>query len=301
MELILTHVNSRLPVYIWHNFKNLRVWNPDLDIKIICHKKYQLENDLTKLKTYNIELIDCEDIIDDAWKEFLELSWYDVWGTPDTNYPSPPKFVQSTSERLYALSAYIKHTKAIDVFHIENDVMVYEDLDKLLPITQSCYSKMTITPMADKDHTFAFVYIPTYKDLDSFCQFNTQMIRNGNDPLVKKYNLDMVHEMSIVKIYKDQLDAVDFFPILPDGSYSNNYDKFNALFDPASWGQYVGGTNGKGITTGYAGSHHIIGRKILAGKYTASFNGVYPIVNDKIKLNTLHVHCKRLERYVTTK
>jgi hypothetical protein len=299
MELVLTHVNSKLPDYIWYNFKNLRIWNPDVKITIVCHDQYQDDKVREGLRLFNVDMAPCEELMDDMWQEFLGISWYDVWGTPDTAYPSPPKFVQGTSERLYALGAYLKATNAEHTFHIENDVMVYENLQKLLPICKSCYNKIAITPMADKDHTFAFVYIPHFYTLGDFLRYNTLMMKKGNDTLVQQYNLDMVHEMSIVKLYKDQYDAVDFFPILPSGLYSNNYDKFQAIFDPASWGQYIGGTNGKGVTIGYAGNHHIIGREILAGRYTAMWNGQYPIVNNKVKLNCLHVHCKRLERFVT--
>jgi hypothetical protein len=299
MQLILTHINSQLPAYIWYNFQNLRIWNPNLNIKIICHEQHQTIEDKEKLREHKIELIPCEDIIDDLWQEFLKVSWYHVWGTPDTRYPSPPKFVQGTSERLYALNAYCKKENLSDIFHIENDVMVYENLNKLLPIIKSYYSKMVITPMADKDHTFAFVHIPSWQELEKFCIYNLDQLKLGNDHLVKKYNLDMVHEMSIVKLYKDLLDEVEFFPILPHGPYSLNFDKFNSIFDPASWGQYIGGTNNHGNNIGYAGSHHIIGREILSGKMGARFNGKFPETNTNIKINSLHVHSKQLEKYIT--
>lgn len=266
---------------------------------MICHIQQQTQNEIELLSRFDVELIPCEDIQDDLWKEFLRVSWYHIWGTPNTKYPSPPKFVQGTSERLYALNAYCQGKN--NIFHIENDVMVYEDLNKLLPICQKCYSKLTITPMADKDHTFAFTYIPTSDTLNSFCEFNLEQLELGNDTLVAKFGIDMVHEMSIVKVYKDLLDGVDFFPILPEGLYSTNFDKFNSLFDPASWGQFIGGTNSDYHGPGYAGSHHIIGREILQGKYKAAFNGQFPIVNDSIKLNNLHIHSKNLEQFISQK
>lgn len=298
MELILTHLNSRLPAYVWHNFINLRIWNPDVVIKMICHEQHQTDDDKLFLQHYNIELVPCESIMDDLWKEFLSVSWYHVWGTPNTKYPSPPNFVQGTSERLYALNAYCASRGLSDIVHIENDVMVYESLDVLLPIMQACYKQLALTPMADKDHTFAFVYIPTHDKLTEFCLFNTEQLKLGNDFLVRQYNLEMVHEMSIAKIYKDLHNKIDFFPILPYGPYSEHFDVFHSIFDPASWGQFIGGTNNQ-FGCGYAGQHHIIGREIIDGKCSAYFNGKYPVTNTGIKINNLHVHSKRLQDFIT--
>lgn len=299
MRLILTHLNSSLPSYIYYNFKQLRVWNPDLNISLICHTDLITKDNINWCNKYSIHIIPYE--IDDTIQEFLDLSWYDAWGTPNTKFPSPPKFVQGTSERLYALESYCRQNELHDVFHIENDVLLYCDLNEILLKCQNLYSKMTITPMAEQDHTFAFVYIPQHTELTKFIQFNTQQLEKGNDQLRKQFGMDMVHEMSIVKIYKDLFNGVDFFPILPEGPYSTNFNTFNSLFDPASWGQYICGTNNV-HGPGYAGKHHIIGRELLAGKYGANICNVdgkcVPMVNGTYKLNNLHVHSKQLEKYV---
>lgn len=299
MKLILTHVNSKLPDYIWYNFENMRIWNPDVDIKIICHEQYQTQTEIDKLKEYDVELVPYEDLINSEIETFIEISWYNAFGKPNTKYPSPPLFVQGTSERLYALNSYLQQTNIKDIIHVENDVMIYEDLNKLLPIIKSCYDKLTITPMADKDHTFAFTYIPNKEEIDKFCQFNTESLKLGNDSLIKKYKMDMVHEMSIAKVYRDYYDGVDFFPVLPYGPYSSNYQEFKSLFDPASYGQYIGGTNNHGNGVGYAGKHHIIGKEILNGNIRAKFNGKYPETHNGIKINNLHVHSKQLNRFIT--
>jgi hypothetical protein len=307
MELVLTHVNSELQPYIQYQFKQIRVFNPDIKVSIVGHEQYLSKQTMGWLSEYNINFVPYEQFADDEdVKEFLACSWYHNWDKPNTRYPSPPIFVQGTSERLYALNAYCKKEKLTEIFHVENDVLIYEDLTKLLPIIKSCYTKMVITPMADKDHTFAFVYIPSYTDLDTFCKFNTAQMKRGNEVLLKEFNFDMINEMAIVKIYKDLYNGVDFFPTLPYGQYSENLDKFNSLFDPASWGQYIGGTNNYGNNLQYAGSHHIIGREILAGSCTASMQSVnglnIPHVHSaqaNTKLNNLHIHSKHLELFLS--
>lgn len=301
MQLILTHVNSPLPSYVYYNFRQLREWNPNINISIICHLSLVTEENLEWCNKYDIGLIDYENYIDDKIKHFLDISWYDAWGIPNTKYPSPPKFVQGTTERLYVLESYCRHHQLNDIFHIENDVLLYCDLNEILIKCKNTYKKMTITPMADKDHTFAFVYLPIHTELTKFIDYNTEQLEKGDQKLKQEFGMDMVHEMSIVKAYKDTLDGVDFFPILPEGPYSIHFDTFNSLFDPASWGQYICGTNNP-HGPGYAGSHHIIGREIITRKYKACMckinDRVVPTINDKYLLNNLHVHSKQLELYI---
>lgn len=296
MKFIFTHVNSDLPEYIQYNFKQIRYLNPNLPIAIICHNKYLSQQNRQLLQQYNIELIKYEDLEqDDLIQDFRKVSWYKSWGIPNTQYPSPPDFVQGTTERLYALNAYLLKTKINDIFHSENDVLCYIPIVNIYNIVKDCFTKLSITKMGNQDHTFSFVYIPTPKTLYDFCIYNLEKMKLGDQYLRQIYHMDMVHEMSIAKIYEEETNQLDFFPILKT---DNTFPFFNSLFDPASYGQYLGGTNNHGLGPGYAGMHHIVGREILNNRHIPyiSTNGT-PYV-DNIKLNTLHVHSKQLQNFL---
>ena len=305
MKLILTHVNSDLPPYIVDNFKHLRKINPSLDICIICHNKYLSETSRKWLNEYDIhpifyELYEQQDLV----QEFRKVSWYKAFGTPNTKYPSPKDFVQGTTERLYALNAYLQRQPQLNVFHIENDVLVYERFDEIFKITNGyLYDKLMLTPMANDGHTFSFSWIPNHTVLDDFCRFNLKIMQMGEPNIRKKYGIDFVCEMQIAKIYGKETDALDYFPILPT---CRHFELFNACFDPASYGQYLGGTNNFGNEKGWAGNHHIVGRQILSGAIEPRFDmtdrvpfGIYTTDDNTVlfDLNTLHVHSKNLKEF----
>ncbi|MFA5397479.1 MAG: hypothetical protein WC346_15830 [Methanogenium sp.] len=296
MKLIFTHVNSNLPEYIQYNFIQNRLLNPTLDISIVCHKNKLSSKSYNYLLQSNIQLIPYEDLEqDDLVQEFRKISWYKVWGIPDTKYPSPLDFVQGTTERLYALNAYLSKIKINDVFHSENDVLCYTPILDIYNIVKNNFAKLSLTKMGNQDHTFSFVYIPTPKTLYDFCVYNLEKMKLGDQHLRRIYHMDMVHEMSIAKIYEEETNQLDFFPILKT---DNTFSFFNSLFDPASYGQYLGGTNNHGLGPGYAGAHHIIGREILNNRHIPyiSTNGTPYVEN--IKLNTLHIHSKQLQNFL---
>jgi hypothetical protein len=116
----------------------------------------------------------------------------------------------------------------------------------------------------------------------------------------------MVNEMTLMRIYsKEYPELMKFLPILPFGDYSENYDEFNSLFDPASYGQYVGGTmNG---VPGAKPQDHYIGRLLEQHPdYTVVWKqekqGRVPYFKydgQEVKINNLHIHSKNLNLYVS--
>ena len=73
----------------------------------------------------------------------------------------------------------------------------------------------------------------------------------------------MTNEMVLLLIYSKEFgkDYLDYFPILPYGEYSYNYKHFKSIFDPASYGQYVGGSRTEG--PGAKWSVHYIGQEFI--------------------------------------
>ena len=116
----------------------------------------------------------------------------------------------------------------------------------------------------------------------------------------------MVNEMSLLHVLSLQ-EYFNKFPILPD-------IKHRYVFDPGSYGQYLGGTN-NGHPPGFADHKHIIGRDIIGGNIVPYFDEEHkkPLVfkealqpaeafvqtpPQKYELFNLHVHSKKLEKFV---
>jgi hypothetical protein len=119
--------------------------------------------------------------------------------------------------------------------------------------------------------------------------------------------MDMIHEMSLMRAYsKDYPEDLQHLPILPFGEFSKNYEVFNSIFDPASWGQYVGGTT-DGIP-GAKPSDHYIGRLLQNNPdYTVIWkeddqNRKIPYFDyqeKQVRINNLHIHSKNLHKYLS--
>jgi len=157
------------------------------------------------------------------------------------------------------------------------------------------------------------MFIRRWSALEAMTTFFIDIINAyGLKPLLKRYDTDMVHEMSLMKMYELErgIEQLSYLPILPFGAQSDNYEKFNSVFDPASWGQYVGGT-----TNGVPGakpSDHYIGRVLIDNpdydvvwkKDDEGRNIPYFTYNDnyndhEIKINNLHIHSKNLKLYMS--
>jgi hypothetical protein len=83
-------------------------------------------------------------------------------------------------------------------------------------------------------------------------------------------------------------------PSLPFTELSNHYNEFNFLFDPASYGQFLGGTN-NGHKKGYFEPSHYIGRMISTEKIEVIYKK-QPFVlykNEKYPIYNLHIHNKK--------
>ena len=104
---------------------------------------------------------------------------------------------------------------------------------------------------------------------------------------------------------KDHSDRMIPLPTLPFGDWSLNFDLFNSIFDPASWGQFVGGTPSD--PAGAKPDDHYIGL-LLREKpdYTVTWKsgccGLVPYFKydeKEVKINNLHIHSKNLSKFLS--
>jgi hypothetical protein len=308
-KVVMTHVGSDLPAYIRYAFQQLRTFNPAdrVEILLIAGNEY-LKKNQKLLNQFGVTPVPYEDFqTHPLLQEFVERSWYKAWGTPNTKYPGPPNFVQGTSERLYALNAFLEASQFEDVIHIENDIMIYCELPEIVQSIKLHYDKFTATEVGPDYISCGLCYIPKPECLNDICEFMMKFIRKGNDWIKRHYpSVEMAHEMTLLRLNED----IQYLPILPNHELTHVFD---ALFDPASWGQWLGGTNTHAHGEGYAGAHHYIGRELLAGKYVVQMlDGIPHVVSTERKIDdqigtfqlswqllNLHVHCKRLERFLT--
>ena len=101
--------------------KQARYFNPDINIHYICRSKQSYFDDV------GVKWIDLQSISSDLIDKFNDVCWFKK-GIPQTSYPSKPMFWHRTAERVYYVQAYMEMSGLTNVFHFENDNLIYGDL-----------------------------------------------------------------------------------------------------------------------------------------------------------------------------
>lgn len=296
-----SHNGSKvLPVFLECTFKQIRLFNPGVVVYFITDKD-SLNNPL--FEKYEITVFDKDLFYSDKIEQFGKLYNYSL-----------DHFWTLVATRLIYIENFLKDHRLTNVYHFENDVLLYYGLKSYHKKFQDLYKHMAITPGGPDRNMTGFMFIKNWKPLSMMTQFFIEMLRMHNlEELKEKYKTDMVHEMSLMKMFEVEkgLKYLSYLPILPFGQCAYNYDEFNSIFDPASWGQFVGGTfRGKNLKQKskdhYIGQllidnpdytviwkEDVEGRKIPYFKYNDNYN------DHEIKINNLHIHSKNLDLYAS--
>jgi hypothetical protein len=196
-------------------------------------------------------------------------------------------FWLNTSNRFFAIYSFMNTYQIDRVIHIENDVLLYYNCDKLEPYFDD---KIYIPFDNFIRNICSIMYIPS-------CTILKQVLDN--------YDVNMCDMNNFITIMK-KTNLIDTLPIgvtdisSPELEFvTKNYNKFNFIFDAAAIGQYVGGIdplNSNVKSIGYINESCVI-------KYN-QFNiqwkfeeGIHkPFLND-IPIFNLHIHSKELENF----
>jgi len=264
--------------YLIYNIKQLLLFN-NKEIIIITEQKF-----FYKLSMFlsNIQLIDIYYLNSKYIKDFEENS------NLDKNYRNG--FWHNCSLRFWYIYEYMKEYNVNDIIHIENDIMIYEDLDNLQPILNN--NKIYLTFDALNRVIPGIMYIPNHSIfkiiLDNYDTNNNDMVNLG-----KYYNSSIVDYFPIISL-TDKLTI-----------YNKNFESFNAIFDAAAIGQYLGGIDKKNDpndTRGFVNETCVIKYNNYSF-YWIKINDLwnpYIKINDKlIKIINLHIHSKLLDKFTS--
>lgn len=286
MKIIYTFIsdNQTIPEYTKYSLKKARELNPNLQIDFICKYNQPMFND------YDINWVPQESLSDSRLlKDFNEVCDFKRHGQPNTTYPSTHDFWHRTAERIFYVEEHASNNKLSNFFHLENDVVMYH------PVSESTLDaefkdKVSVIRMSQTHTTFAFCYVPEYKQLRKLCNFFIEVLFHlGEDALIKYGGYDHVSEMSLLNMALRN-KVVGTFPILPS-------DAKRFVYDPGSYGQYLGGTN-NGHGPGFIDPTHYIGSYMQDTNIAPKIENGIPTIGDK-KIFNLHIHSKNLKDFIT--
>lgn len=209
------------------------------------------------------------------------------------------KMWRSSCFRLFYIRDFLKDYGLKNILHFDNDVLLYESPEKIIEIMEQINDNFSITAHNESEVVMGMSYIKNDTSIDDLLKFIENELNLSSNILSNKYG-GYPSEMRLISAFNN----IKTLPILPEGlsesRYTNNYCKFKSVFDPSSYGQYIGGTYSS-KKPGWFGVHQEIGKFIANNDIEVIFEDRNPyliIKEQKIKINNLHIHSKQTDKYL---
>lgn len=279
MKVVLVCIGT-FREWILHNIKQIKLQGNN-DIVLLTEKEHFEKFD----KNLNIQLINVNEYNSDYVNNFkknlnLDKSFRDG-------------FWYNCSLRFLYIYEYMKDNNITDIIHIENDVMIYENLDKL----KDNFNKNKIYITFDTFSPYhravpSIMYIPNYQILKIILD-NYDMNQNDMINLGRYINSPITEPFPIISIENQE----HFF--------NKNFKNFNCIFDPIAMGQYLGGIdkrNDPKDTVGIINEACVIqynNYKFYWIKEDNLWNPHLEVNNKLIKIINLHIHSKFLDKFLS--
>ncbi len=276
-------VGIEIPTYIitnnqWSNYINKRILKMNLiktpNFTII---PYELLSDSKVIQEYNNLVTSWNE----HYKDFRDGFWL------------------HTTNRFLYISAFMERNNINNVFHIETDIMIYENLDIV-------YNKLKTLKMTDKIVAVqdapqraicSIVFLPNSNIANDYSNYVLQALKNNSSG-------GFLNDMDLMGCYKNKYE----FPDSPN----HNLSKELGVFDACAIGQYLGGIDFKNIPPNHIKNKFVNPTRGFINE-TAVFkaNTVNYMINKndykKLKMikpnddqsniydiNALHIHSKQL-------
>jgi hypothetical protein len=262
--------------YLLDNIKNLILHN-NTDITLITESKY-----FDRLIDYpNVELVDCQSLLSD------EVIAFHTNSRLDRQFRSG--FWHLCSLRLFYIYEYIKNNNLTNVVHIENDVLVYEDLENI----KNYFKKDKVYAPFDSPIRVipSVIFIPNY---------------NAFKPIIDNYNYYLNDMQNLAQFDEIIIEPLPIF-IINDNitKFNKNYFDFGCIFDAAAMGQYLGGVdkrNDSNDTRGFVNETCVIkydDYNFIWKKKNELFVPYIKVGSLMIKIINLHIHSKDLQNFLS--
>lgn len=275
MKIVLVMLNN-LQSYIFDNIQHLKQ-HDNSDITVITDKKFH-----TMFENDGINIINIEDLIPD---------YINVVSRSNNTFRNG--FWELTSYRFTALYEYMKQHNINDIIHIENDVLIYKNMDT---INFHNMNKLLLTMDSKNRCIPSLMFIPTNEVLKKCLDlFNTSL----NDM------------QNFSNCYYTLSDCIDTLPIFLEDNKNDvtkmitkNFKYYDSIFDAAAIGQYLGGIdprNKSGDTRGFINETCVINYSKYTFIWKTENDKKFPYIvvnNNEYPIVNLHIHCKDLKMFI---
>jgi len=204
-------------------------------------------------------------------------------------------FWYSTFIRVIVLCLYVRNNKLNNTVHIEADNIIFEpNLNILTNFFQSGeFGFPNESPFSSAP---CFIFLKDDKSADNLLNLHIKLLEKGEEQLRAHcgHFSSYITDMAFLDLIYRRGKEYKMLPCLPYGAFSQNFETLQCVFDPTSYGQYLGGTNQQ-HPPGYMENYHFIGHELLQKNIEVIFDKRPFVVynNKKIPIFNLHVHNKK--------
>ena len=303
---------SKHQTYIWKSLRQARlISGPDLSIIVILNNASLTEPLLKKMEALNMEVVIYEDLIMKSGALILnyrDAFFIEGFMLPADNY----QFNILTTERLLALHAYMNLTRKQDVFHMENDNMLYTNLTQLKYRMHECGIRLAFPRASAAEVVISFLYIHDTSSIEHFVQYITYIFRLGRSKAADFMNKTWINDMTIASRYLDTFGAtkeqsestgISYLPTQFNDSTCclciPRDGEEKTIFDARTLGQYFGGYYWTPNNPFRWKNDFVDPRNYSLSWKTLRKSPFRVPYIEGIRIANLHIHSKRLEKFMS--
>ena len=294
-SIVCVHIGETLPPYLEIALEQARLFNPEASIVLIANAE-ALESFHSRI---DVTAVSCESLPrTQEHEKFLE------------KMKSAAGYLRYTSERFLYLYDYMAASGAKDLFHIENDVLLYADLGELLPLFQQYYPGIAATFESPFKCIPGFLFVATP---DAMQKLAKHFAAKAPYPM---------NDMQVIALYwKEHRKEIDCLPMMMERyfldrmpadvhsrlwekkqRYSNHIAEFQSIFDGAAIGVFFDGVAKAGFPPGHL-MRALFDPSLITYIWELDAKGrrvPYALYGgEKYRINNLHIASKRLERFLS--
>lgn len=232
--------------YVWHSIYQARIFNPLLPIHIIFNDAELAASPATKERQEQLgfdTFVYNPRELGGVHTEFKQRFFIQGKMTPDGN----TDFNLYTTQRLFALHWYMVTHNVTDLWHTENDNLIYTNLANLVPAMHACKVGLGVPFTETSEGVASLIFLDNAEALHRFLLFVVEVFKMPKLVASKYVNNEYVNDMSLLGKYYDLHEQVSGAVKLPSTTAYRAgenclWDRYKLLFDAEVVGQWYGGT-----------------------------------------------------------
>ncbi len=276
MNYILFY-KGRLPKYLKYSINTILQVDKTSKVFFITDQKIEIVD--KRVKVFQIKDLDSKYIKRIYQEDYFSGEQNDLWET--------------SLMRVFYINELVNLENIEEFIHFDLDVLIYKSFEEIK--SSFLMNKINITQLTKNFLVFGYLFIPKKHLYNELTEIIFKIFENRFYYEKKYYDTKRLNEMKMLFIaYDKNPELFNLIQVLPNKNISH-------VFDPGSYGQFLGGTHNKKFSKGFIDSEHIVGSEILKKNIKpATLKNKYGVIKDDTfyELANLHVHSKKLKNFL---